>query len=176
MGSVKAQLLYSLKAVWATIGGWLWLGDKLPARAICIVIIGVGSGVASFLDKQGDQQATDSNRDMFGSIMATTAGAAFAFQLLLSRSLSRVRPGVSMLPIMATGMSLAMLGSLAITGGSVSLSQPSIALPLLVLDGGVLVAIAMLCYAIGPQYVTAAEVAIICMLEPVLAPIFVFFG
>jgi drug/metabolite transporter (DMT)-like permease len=108
--------------------------------------------------------------------MAAGAGVCFASLMLLFRALSKTKPDLSSLPITSLGSTLAIFVGLGLSGGDVWFSDPRSAAPLLFVDGGVLIASAMLVYAASPKHLTAAEVTLICLLEPALGPVWVYIG
>jgi drug/metabolite transporter (DMT)-like permease len=171
--SANALLLFSLHVVWAALGGALFLRDHLPKRTWAMVAVGLGSAVAIFLG--GGHGGSDTRRTIEGDLMAACSGACFASLMLLFRSRTNISPDVSTLPTTCLGSTMAIFVGVALAGGDVWPEEPSSALPLLLLDG-MMIAGAMLVYAASPKNLNAAEITLICLLEPALGPVFVYFG
>jgi len=49
-------------------------------------------------------------------------------------------------------------------------------LSLAFVDGAIVVGMSMIGYTLAPRYITAAEVTIICLLEPLVSPVIVWVG
>jgi drug/metabolite transporter (DMT)-like permease len=156
--------------VWASIFGWLLLKDPLPPRTIVLVLVGIASAVAIFIwgSEGGGESSTT------GDVLAVVAGIFFAATLLNYRYVAKKMPAdTSMLPSTCAGSTCSIFFGLVLAGGDVSLVQPE-TMWILALDGGVLVGGAILLYAIGPRFITAAEVTLTCLLEPAIGPVWVF--
>jgi drug/metabolite transporter (DMT)-like permease len=136
-----------------------------------MVAVGVASAVAIFVwGKEGHGEIS-----VLGDILAVAAGLGFAALLLVYRHAAKITPlGTSMMPSTCAGSTLSVFAGLAIAKGNIGLTNGVFSILLLAFDGGVLVGGAMLLYTIGPKYITAAEVALMCLLEPCLGPIWVF--
>jgi drug/metabolite transporter (DMT)-like permease len=169
--SANALVIFSLHAVWAAIGGWLFMADKLPPRTIVMVAVGMASAIAIFIWGK-DSVGTSS---VFGDVCACAGGLGFASVLLVYRYASKhMPPGTSMLASTCTGSTISACIGLALTKGNVALTGGTSSILLLALNGGVVVGLAMLLYTIGPKYITAAEVTLMCLLEPCIGPLWVF--
>jgi len=182
--AVQAMLFFSLHILWAAVGGWLLLGDKLPIKTICMVVIGVGCAIVTFLEgriQDGGSHGGGAHVDgslangLFGDIMGMAAGATFAAMCLTFRFFGKEKPGVSTLPMSCAGSFLCMLSSVVIADFDPTLAVPSKTLPIAVVNG-LLVGGGLLGFALAPRWLTAAEVALICLLEPGLGPVFVYIG
>jgi len=139
--SANALLLFSLHTVWASLGGCLFLRDKLPLRTFAMVLVGVGSAVAVFAGGgHGDGESGEGS--IGGDLMATGAGVGFASLMLLCRYLGKERPGVSTLPFAAGGCTLAMLIGLGLAVGDVALTRWWPGAMLLFVDGGLCIGLA----------------------------------
>lgn len=174
--SVNALLLFSLHVVWGALGGRVLLGDELPMKTGVMVLLGMGSAIATFLgDRQSGGEVIGTDMMMFGNIIAVAASVFFASLMIVYRFLAKATPGVSRLPASAAGSTLVAFLGLALSGGDVSLVDLGQSLPLFGLSG-IVSGLAMLGYAVAAKDLTAAEMTLICMLEPLLGPIWVYVG
>lgn len=174
--SVNALLLFSLHVVWGALGGRVLLGDELPMKTCVMVLLGLGSAIATFLgDRHSGGEGIGTDTTMFGNIIAIAAGVFFASLMIVYRFLAKAAPGVSRLPATAAGSTLMAFFGLALGGGDISLVDLGQSLALFGLSG-VVSGLAMVGYAVAAKDLTAAEMTLICMLEPLLGPIWVYVG
>ena len=154
--------------------------DALPTRSIILVIIGILSAVIVFFGSSSSTTSSEnsSSDSRLGCILSFVASIAFASLMLNYRSAGKNIPEVDMLPATIFGSLLSSLFTIIVTAGTALTDVPGDFenLALLFIDGGVIVGIALMGYTIGPKMITAAEVTLICLLEPCLAPVFVWLG
>lgn len=180
--SANALILFSLHVVWSAVLGWYFLNDVLPNRSVGLVLIGVASAIVVFLSSDGnhgdDESTISASDNRVGCILGFIASLAFASLMLTYRSAGKHLPDVEMLPTTSLGslMTVVVLGVVTRGSSIVDVDGTFENVGLLFLDGGICVGIAMMGYTIGPKMITAAEVTLICLLEPCVSPIFVWIG
>ena len=116
----------------------------------------------------------DARNNLAGELIAFGTGCCFASFLLCARVVARRRPGVPIQAATGFGSFLA-----AAIGLSASLSQgDALAMPpacfaWVGLDAAC-VATAYLSFALAPKHLPAAEISVVFLLEPIVAPFWVF--
>jgi drug/metabolite transporter (DMT)-like permease len=150
--SANALVLFSMHTAWAAIGGWLFVGDKLPLRTIAMVGVGIASAVAIFI-WGGDE--SDGEGSVLGDVLAATAGITFAGLLLVYRHAATHMPtGTSMLASTCAASTMSACVGLVLAWGDFRLNDGLFSVLILALDGGVLAGGAQLLYTIGPKCVS----------------------
>ncbi|MEM9845965.1 MAG: DMT family transporter [Pseudomonadota bacterium] len=157
----NAVFIFASMPVFAALFGWLVLGERIGRRMI-LTMAGVFMGLAVLA--YGSQQ--NEIASWKGDIWALYVSAAYAMALTAIR---KVR-GVYMLP----AIPIAFLGMAALLWPFID-PLPSFAdqWPLFLLHGG-FIAVATSLLTLGPRYLSAAEVALLILLESVLAPLLVW--
>ncbi|PIB22835.1 hypothetical protein BFP76_09900 [Amylibacter kogurei] len=149
--------------IFAAFYSWLLMGERISKRMawtiglvmMGLIIIGYGS-----LGQEGG--------NIWGDLAALGVAAIFSLGLTVARQ----KKSVSMVPMAA----VAYLGcGILLIPFSQPFSVPSDDWIYVVLHGGVFIAISTAMLAIGPRYIPSAEVAVIILLESVLAPLLVWF-
>ena len=147
----------------AAFFSWLLIGEVPSKRMIittCVVAIGL---TIVAVGSHGDGVSHWS-----GDLMALIVTMSFALALTLAR---RVRE-VNLLPMAGLGYIAAGLVLIPFaTPVAVMAAQPILVL----LHGGVFIFGSLTLLALGPRYITAPEVALLILLETILAPILVWF-
>ena len=144
--------------VFAAIFSRLFLGEPFGQRTM-LTILAVVPGLAVIAYGSGET----ANASLTGDLLAVGVSACFAAALTAAR---RVRD-TSMVP----GVAMGYLGAaLLILPVAAPLSMPLSETPLVLGHAGVIVASSAL-IAIGPRYITSAEVGLLVLLESVGAPI-----
>ncbi|TMM52937.1 DMT family transporter [Sulfitobacter sabulilitoris] len=147
--------------VFATVFSRLFLAEPIRLRMLLtMAAVMVGLAVIAY----GSGEAA--NAGLAGDALALAVSALFAAGLTAAR---HVR-AVSMVP----GVALAYLGAaLVIAPVAAPLSVPVAQAPLVMAHGGFIL-LSSVCLALGPRYITSAEVALLVLLESVLAPLLVW--
>lgn len=158
---VRAMLLFYLAPVWALLGGWLLLGERLSFVRVGALLLAM-SGIALTLGVSAETFRPLSASDW----LALSAGLAFAFNNLATRAADHV-------PIASKAV-VAFLGA-AFLGGLFSLQQ-HVALPpmsaglwLQILLFGVFWLIAMSAAQYGFSHVETSRAAVLVVIELVVA-------
>jgi drug/metabolite transporter (DMT)-like permease len=143
--------------VFAAIFSWLFLSEPFGIRTL-LTIAGVMPGLAVIAYGSGETE----NAHLSGDILAVGVSALFAAALTAAR---RARP-VSMVP----GVAMGYVGTaLVIAPFAAPLAVPVTEVPLVAAHAG-LILLSSVLLAIGPRFITSAEVGLLILLESVLAP------
>lgn len=138
---------------------WVGLGERPSPRVlITIAVVPVGIGLIAF----GPSEAGQSS--LLGNVIALLTVIVGATGFTLARHL---RP-TSMVPAVAPGM---LAVALLLLPFAEPLSIPPGDWLWVALHGGLFIGVATALLAVGPRYITAPEVALLILLESVLAPI-----
>ena len=156
-----ARVLFIMAAspVLAALLGWVFLGEAIGRRTALAMAIALG-GVALMLGAPGGVSAT-------GDALAVGMTLAFALSLVITRH----RRDVSMAP--ATCLSQLILIAVFVpfaTPGAIDAGEAG----WLALLGGGQMALGLVLLTVGARLITAAQVALITLLEVVLGPIWVW--
>lgn len=159
----NAVFIIAAMPIFAAFYSWVWMGERLSQRmvwTIALVLIGlfvIGSG-----------SAFGEGSNLTGDLMALLVAAVF------SLGLTAVRKGkaTSMVPVAACAY---ILCSLVLALFINPFEAAPDAWPLILLHGGVFIALSTCLFSTGPRFITSAEVALLILLESVLAPILVWY-
>jgi drug/metabolite transporter (DMT)-like permease len=144
--------------VFAGLFSWLLLGEVIGPRLLrAMVAVAVGLAVIAY--GSGETE----NASLAGDLLALSVSALFALALTAARRAK----AVSMVPAVAMGYVLA---ALAVLPFAAPLSVPAEHIPL-VLAHGTFILFSSILLALGPRYITSAEVGLLVLLESVLAPL-----
>lgn len=148
--------------VFAALFSRVFLGERLSRRtAFTILAVAAGLGVIAY-----GSGATE-GASLAGDLVALCVAGSFAAALTTARRLRHM----SMVP----AVPLANLGAaLALWPFVDPLAVPSAQWGLVALHGGVFIALSTVLLALGPRYLPSAEVALLILLESVLAPLLVW--
>ena len=144
--------------IFASLMSRVFLAEPFGART-WLTIAAVVPGLAIIAYGSGETQ----NASLAGDLLALSVSALFAAALTAAR---RAR-AVSMVPAVAMGYTLA---ACVIAPFADPLSMPLDQAPLVLGHGAVILASSVL-LAIGPRFITSAEVGLLVLLESVLAPL-----
>lgn len=158
----NALFIVSTSPVMAALISWLVLGERFSARMVWttvfalagIAVIAYGSGEVAEAHWQGDLLALGAALSLAAAFTAARAGRS-----------------VSMVP----AASLAYFGTVILVWPFTDLTQLSrIDWIYLAIFGGIFIPIGTSFMALGPRYITSAEVSLLLLLEAVLAPLLVW--
>ena len=160
-----ANVVFILAAmpVFAAFYSWVFMGERLSRRMIITILFVIaGLGIITY----GSSEAE--NAHWLGDLFALIACGFFAVAITAARA---VRP-VSMVP----AAPIAYLGAASILFWFV---DPMSIRPdqywLVAIHGGGFIAVSTVFLAIGPRFITSPEVALLVLLESIIAPILVWF-
>jgi drug/metabolite transporter (DMT)-like permease len=148
--------------VFASIYSRIFLAEPISAR-MYLTIAAVVPGLAVIAYGSGETQGAS----LAGDLLALGVSAMFAAGLTAAR---RAR-AVSMVPAVGVGY---LLAGFVILPWADPFSVPAPQVPLVGLHAGVIVVSSVL-LALGPRYITSAEVGLLILLESVLAPLLAWF-
>ena len=153
-------LIIATVPVFAAISSWLWLGERISKRMAWTMFFAIlGVAVIAYGSIEPNSQST-----LFGDALALTAAFMFAFAITCARS---VRPA-SITPIVP-------IAFLVLAALLFPFVDPWDVDPgdwvFVALHGGVFVALSSALLSYGPKFITSAEVALLILLESLLAPI-----
>jgi len=156
----NAMFVLACSPIFAAILGRLVLGENLSPLVWIIILISV-CGIAIMA-------ANDlSPGRLYGNLFALTASLTFAITVVLIR-----RGGnIDMLPATCLGGFFAFLVAAYLADG-IAISTNDMIVSVLL--GTVQVGIGFICLTYAPRFILAAEVTLLTLLEPVLAPIWVW--
>lgn len=149
--------------IFAAIFSWVFLRESIGPRmwfTIAVVLFGVG------LIAFGSGQMPQAH--LFGDLLALLVAIFFAGAMTVARA----HKDQSMVPVVplaffATAIAFWPFATpLAIEGPSIAYTA---------LHGGVFIPAAMALFALGPRYISSAEVSLLILGESILAPILVWF-
>ena len=149
--------------VFAAIVSWAWLGERISKRMAWTIFFALlGLGVIGYGSLGGSQA------NILGDLAAVCVAVFFAIALTAAR---RAR-AKSMIPAIPVAY---ITGALILSFFINPLEVGASSWPLVVIHGGVFIAVSACLLALGPRYITSAEVALLILLESVLAPLLVWF-
>ena len=148
--------------VFAAIFSRIFLGERVSLRLqVTIILVLIGVSIIAF---GSDEQEGAS---LIGNLLAIGAALFFAAALTTARA---ARP-LSIVPIVPAAFMVGALLCLFITNPfTVTPAQ----YPIIVLHGGVLMAGAMILFAIGPRFISSAEASLLILGESIGAPLLVW--
>ena len=148
--------------IFAAFFSWLALGERISQRMIwTILFVIIGIGIIA------NGSGHNENAHIFGDIIALIAAANFAIALTAARRAK----SVSLVPLAAIAY---IISGIVVIPFTDIFDFPSHQWWIIGLHGAVFTAISMAFLTLGPRYITSAEVALLVLLESVLAPILVW--
>jgi drug/metabolite transporter (DMT)-like permease len=148
--------------VFAALFSRVFLGERISRRMVLtILVVGTGLAVIAY-GSNGTGGAS-----FAGDLVALCVAASFAAALTTARGLRHI----SMVP----AIPLANLGAALFLWPFVNpFAVPSGQWGLVALHGGFFIAVSTVLLSLGPRYLPSAEVALLILLESVLAPLLVW--
>ncbi len=158
--TANVVFIVAFTPMFAALFGWLLLGEH-PSRSTWItmflMILGVGIIVSGGL----------SGGELLGNMSALATTVLLAGAITVGR---KSRADLGLVPLVATVIPAIIGLTMMQPGGLTSIPYPFWVL----LDGIVLIPLAFWCLAVGPRYLSGAEVGMCYLLETVLAPVWVW--
>ena len=148
--------------VFAAIYSRIFLAEALSPR-MWLTMAAVFPGLAVIAYGSGETEGAS----LAGDLLALATSALFAAALTAARAVKHI----SMVPALGVGY---VLGAVAIMPWAAPLSMPVSEVPFVLVHAALIVVSSVL-LALGPRYITSAEVGLLVLLESVLAPILVWF-
>ncbi|MEM9717562.1 MAG: DMT family transporter [Pseudomonadota bacterium] len=153
-------LIIATVPVFAALASWLWLGERISKRMAWTMFFAIlGVSVIAYGSIEPDSQST-----LLGDALALSAAIMFAIAITCARS---VRPA-SITPVVPIAFLIfaALLFPFVDPWAVDSSDWIFIAV-----HGGVFIAASSALLSYGPKFITSAEVALLILLESLLAPI-----
>lgn len=144
--------------VFAALYSRIFLAEPIRLRML-LTMAAVMVGLAVIAFGSGETE----NARLAGDALALAVSALFAAALTAARRVKHV----SMVPSVAMGYVIAAIVLLPVAA---PLSVPEAQVPLVLCHGGFILSSSVL-LAIGPRYITSAEVGVLVLLESALAPL-----
>lgn len=159
-----ANVVFIIAAMpmFAALFSWIGLGERITRRLL-LTMLAVAVGLAVIAYGSG----TDERTNIVGDGIALALAAVFALALTAARTKRHVP--------MAPAVPFAFLGAALLLWPFADMwSIPDRQWLYVVLHGGVFIVASMTLLSIGPRYITSGEVALLVLLESVLAPLLVW--
>lgn len=156
-----ANVVFIIAAMpaFAALLSWLFLGERLSRRTtLTIVAVMLGVGVIAFGSGETEHAS------LAGDLVALAVALVFAVALTTARKL-KASSMVPAIPIAYFGAAIVLFPL------SEPMSVPEGDWLYVLLHGGVFIAGATAFISLGPRYLPSAEVALLILLESVLAPL-----
>ncbi|MGR3617160.1 MAG: DMT family transporter [Paracoccaceae bacterium] len=159
----SAVFIFASMPVFAAVFSWFLLSERISRRMVITIAV-VLCGLAIIAYGSGESQ----NAALKGDLWALYVSAAFALAL----TVARLAKDVSLVP----AVPFAYFGSSLVLGFFVSPIPAFEAQPFLIMGHGLFIGAASCLLALGPRYISSAEVALLILLESVLAPVLVWYA
>lgn len=157
----NTTIIIASMPVFAAIISWLTLGETLSRRMIwTIVLVLAGLLVIGY----GTIEAGAGSSSLIGDLAAVAVSLFFAIALTAARK-ARARSMIPALPLAYISCAILLLPFVD------PFSVPNSQWWLVIMHGGVFIAAGSCMLALGPRYISSAEVALLILLESVLAPL-----
>lgn len=158
----NAVFIIAAMPIFAALYSRLFLNERLSPRMIwTISLVVLGLSVIAYGSSESE------NAHWHGDLLALGTAACFAAALTAARKAK----AVSMVP----AIPVAYIGAAVLIWPFTNpLSVPSSQWGLVFLHGGVFIVISTALLSLGPRYITSAEVALLILLESILAPLLVW--
>ncbi len=153
--------IFASMPVFASIFGRVFLGEPIRRRMV-FTMLAVGVGLAIIAYGSGESEVASWQ----GDLIALGVSASYAAALTAVRRLK----DVSMIPAIPIGY----IGAALILWPFTAPMEPVAQQWPLLLGHGAFIAAATCLMTLGPRYITSAEVALLILLESVLAPLLVW--
>jgi drug/metabolite transporter (DMT)-like permease len=154
--------LLATAPVWALIISRIFLKEPFTIRMIVTV----------FFTLTGIGIITLGSSISFGAILGNLAALGVAISLAIAFTIARASSNISMIP--ATALSY-LVAAIAVTPFVASYTLEAADWTKMLILGGALLPLATCLLAIGPRYITSAEVGLFLVLESIFAPILVWY-
>jgi drug/metabolite transporter (DMT)-like permease len=160
----NTTIIIASMPVFAAIISWLALGETLGRRMIwTIALVFAGLLVIGY----GTMQEGSDGASLTGDLAALAVSLFFAIALTAARK-ARAKSMIPALPVAYIICAVLLLPFVE------PLSVPSHQWWLVALHGGFFITLSSCMLALGPRYISSAEVALLILLESVLAPLLVW--
>ena len=168
----NSNLLHNMTPVFATLGGWLFLGHSFDRRYLFGLFLAI-SGVVAI----GVQDFSLTNDSFYGDVAALMSAVFYAINFLIIEKLRRKMSTTAIMTWSCVFVSLVLLPGVLITGDNIWPTSPSVWLAILCL--GVLSQVigqGILAYVLNRM--KSGNVSLLLLLEPIITALlaWVIFG
>lgn len=163
----NTTIIIASMPVFAALISWLALGERLSRRMFWTIAL-VFAGLLVIGYGTMNEDSNHSSASLKGDLAALAVSLSFAIALTAARK-ARAQSMVPALPLAYISCALLLLPFVD------PLSIPASQWWLVALHGGVFIALSSCLLALGPRYISSAEVALLILLESVLAPLLAWF-
>jgi len=174
--AANTLVFLNINPLWCAIFGFLFLAEKPNLRTIIAIALGFGCVALVFIGKTSDSPS--GRETLFGDFLSLATGMVLALYLTVCRHAGKLYPKASLVPASAAGAGLSMLIGLALAQGHVGSECAPVSGAsgwiYIVVNGAVVMPVALACFALGPKYILSAEVGLIMLLEVLLGPLWVW--
>ena len=179
--SANVLVVLASSPLWAALLSWVLLGERLPLRTVVTIIIGISAVVYVFvgstlLENDEDTSAGESSNTVLGLLGATGASVSLAAQLVGFRYGSQVlqQPEEYFLIALPLGALAGLPVVFAIGADPFGPGWAASDFGWAFLGGGICIPIALASMSIGTNYIPAAEVSLLMLLETIGGPLWVW--
>lgn len=163
----NTTIILASMPIFASLISWLTLNETPDRRMLwTIALVFAGISVIGYGTISSEQ--SESGATLAGDLAALAASLCFAIALTAARK-ARAQSMIPALPLSSIACALLLLPFIH------PFSIPQHQWWLVALHGGFFIALSSSLLAIGPRYIASAEVALLILMESVLAPLLVWF-
>lgn len=159
----NTTIIIASMPVFAALISWLVLGEKLSRRMFWTIAL-VFAGLLVIVYGTMIEDTHSSGASLTGDLAALAVSLCFAIALTAARK-ARAQSMVPAIPLAYIPCALLLLPFVD------PLSIPPSQWLLIALHGGFFIALSSCLLALGPRYISSAEVALLILLESILAPL-----
>lgn len=173
--AAHALLLINLNPLWCALLGRVVLGERLPPRTIVALLLAMGCMLLIFVPEIVRNQESETQT---GNIISVCTGVGIAVYITFVRK--GAREGRNMIAVSPLAAILTALFALGMRRGRVTPGEHWTAglgsYWLGMMAEGVMVGIVFIAITIAPRLITGSEVALVLLLEVLLAPLWVYWA
>ena len=153
-------IIFSTSPFFAALFGWLLLGERVPATT-WLAMAGASVGIAIMVSESFGRGS------LTGDLLAgvTAIGLALATVTIRAKQAVRMTPATCLGALLAALLALPLAAPLAVTGNDFAL---------LFAFGALQFGLGLALFTTGARMAPAATVALVCLLEPILGPLWVW--
>jgi drug/metabolite transporter (DMT)-like permease len=162
----NTTIIIASMPVFAALISWLVLGETLSRRMLWTIALVFAGLLVIGYGSMGDNR--NSGASLAGDLAAVAVSLCFAIALTAARK-ARAQSMIPTLPLAYIVCAVLILPFIE------PFSIPSHQWWLVALHGGFFITLSSCLLALGPRYISSAEVALLILMESVLAPLLVWF-
>ncbi len=159
----NTTIIIASMPVFAALISWFVLGEA-PSRRMVVTILLVLIGLAIVAYGTTQNATNNLQASLIGDLAAVTVSLFFAIALTAARK-ARAQSMIPAVPVAYISCALLLLPFVE------PFSIPQSQWWLVILHGGLFITVSSCMLALGPRYISSAEVALLILLESILAPV-----